>query len=373
MTIHITTSITLEQTPVFIEVPREKIPRGALQLRPLEGGAPVAAQANENGVFALLTLPAGTAQFALENAPLQSSNVTLHENEGKLEIELPRGAFGTYHFGEGAPRPYIWPLYGPDSVELTRAFPMENREGEKHDHPHHRSLWTAFDEVNEVNNWHEGEGHGYTRHQRFVHQYSGPVFGGFASESLWTSAQGKTVLTETRTVRVYNMDGDARLFDYEIGWQATHGDVTFGDTKEAGAIAIRVATSMDGERGGEITNSNGGRGEKECWGQRADWCDYSGKVGGAPYGITIFNRPESYGGAPRWHVRDYGLFATNPFSVAAFEGGENQPFILKSGENTHFSYRVLLHKGEAETANITAIWKAIETPPRTIVDTIGEK
>ncbi len=81
---------------------------------------------------------------------------------------------------------------------------------------------------------------------------------------------------------------------------------------------------MDGERGGVITNSNGGRGEKECWGQRADWCDYSGEVDGAPYGITIFNRPQNYGGAPRWHVRDYGLFATNPFSVAAFEGGEKQ-------------------------------------------------
>ncbi|HEY0076751.1 MAG TPA: PmoA family protein [Abditibacteriaceae bacterium] len=364
MTIHITTPVPLDSTPVFIGMPHEQIADSNLQLRRLNGGAPIPAQATANGLLALLTLPPGRSEFQLESAPMSSPQVSLQESDDQLKILLPGGPFGTYHFEKAAPRPYLWPLLGPGGKELTRAFPMENREGEKQDHPHHRSLWTAFDEVNEVNNWHEGEGHGWTRHQRFVSQMSGPVFGSFRSENYWTSAQGEPFMAETRTMRVYSVDGVRRLFDYEIAWHATHDTVTFGDTKEAGVVAFRVATSMDGARGGIITNSNGGRGEKECWGKQADWCDYSGEVDGETYGITVFNRPESDGEAPRWHVRDYGLFAANPFSVAAFEGGEKQPFVLQNRHSVHFFYRVLLHKGDAEKANLEVVWDTINTPPR---------
>ena len=368
MTIQISTAVPLQNTPVSINIPSEKIPQGNLQLRSKENEATTPAQVSNSGIHALLTLPTGTTQFELESATAPQSAVQVIEGDEKLDIVLPDGLFGTYHFEKTAPRPYIWPLYGPGGVELTRAFPMENREGEKHDHPHHRSLWTAFDEVNEVNNWHEGEGHGWTRHQRFLDITSGAVFGGFKAESLWTNAKGEPFLSEVRSVRVYNVDGEARLFDYNINWNATQGDVNFGDTKEAGVIAVRVATSMDGERGGMISNSQGGRGEKECWGKRAAWCDYSGEVNGETYGITIFNHPKSDGDEPRWHVRDYGLFAANPFSVAAFEGGEKQPFVLEKGRSMAFPYRVLLHKGDAEAANVKSIWAAMETSPRVDVE-----
>jgi hypothetical protein len=366
MTIQITSSVPLHQTPVSKQYRNEAPPEGPLQLRPQDGGAPIPAQADRylKVIDALLTMPAGTARFELESAPQHESNVTLHEEDSRLRIELPSGPFGVYHYEESAPRPYIWPLYGPGGVEMTRAFPMEDRAGEKQDHPHHRSLWSAFDEVNGVNNWHDGEGHGWTRHEHVVVN-SGPVFGRFAAKSVWTSAEDEPILEEMRHVRVYNVDGDSRLFDYTIFWRAMYGDVTFGDTKEAGAIAVRVATSMDGERGGVITNSEGGRGEKECWGKRADWCDYTGDIGGERFGIAIFNRPnrQSFSGAPRWHVRDYGLFATNPFSVAAFEGGEKQPFILKSEKVVTFSYRVLLHKDDA-TDDIKQVWDAIANRPQ---------
>lgn len=375
MTIKITTDVPLHQTPVFINFPREQNLQGDLQLRAATGEVFAAQSDNYGyGVSTLLTVPAGTTEFELESAPKPESQVTLRESNNQLEILLPDGPFGTYHFEKTAPRPYIWPLYGPDGVEMTRAFPMEDREGEKHDHPHHRSLWTAFDEVNEVNNWHDGEGHGWTRHQRFIDQYSGPVFGGFKAELLWTTPKDEPFMSEIRSIRVYNIDGEMRLFDYSINWYPINKEVTFGDTKEAGVIAFRVATSMDGERGGVITNSEGGRGEKECWGKRADWCDYTGGINGEKYGITIFRHPQNHNGPPRWHVRDYGLFATNPFSVAAFEGGEKQPFVLQEDElgvGARFSYRVLLHKGEA-TERIRQVWNSYSyqnaNPPQVTIE-----
>jgi hypothetical protein len=371
MKVKITTAAPLEQTPVRIHLldsglPQEwdDIVQGTIQLRLRNGSAafPVQVDPLGSGIYALLTMPVGTSEFEFESVSQPPQGVALREGEEQLEILLPDGPFGTYHYKKTAPRPYIWPLYGPGGVELTRAFPMENRPHEKHDHPHHRSLWTAFDEVNGVNNWHEGEGHGWTRHQKFYDRIAGPVYGGFVADLLWTDVTGQPLLDEMRIVKVYNVTNGLRLFDYTVIWYAKEGDVTFGDTKEAGAIAIRVATSMDGERGGVITNSNGGRGEKECWGKQADWCDYTGEVNGEKYGISIFNSPNSSGGAPRWHVRDYGLFATNPFSVAAFEDGEKRPFVLHKGESVQFLYRVLLHKGEA-TESIKQTWEAWKNPP----------
>ncbi len=368
MFIKITSTVNIEQpTPLRVLV-NAPLPIGPLQLVP-ENGAPWPVQTDGNALITLCpALRAGeTVQLRLETAP-ETPGVKLRENSGALTLALPDGEFGVYHFGNDAPRPYLWPLRGPEGHELTRAFPMENRDGEKHDHPHHRSLWTAFDEVNGVNNWHEEAPFGFTRHEAFAEQSSGPVFGGFTAQNRWEDPSGKPFLREIRRLRVYNVGGAVRLFDYGITWQAEFGDVTFNDTKEAGVIAFRVATSMDGARGGVISNSEGGRGEKECWGQRAAWCDYAGQVGegenAAWQGIAVFSDPQNFDAPPRWHVRDYGLFAVNPFSNGSFTDGEKTPFTLQNGVSVSFDFRVLLH---GENPNLAAVWDALRNPPRAVV------
>lgn len=105
-------------------------------------------------------------------------------------------------------------------------------------------------------------------------------------------------------------------------------DIEFGETKEAGILAVRVAPSMNGSRGGLISNSEGGVGEGDCWGRKASWCDYSGEVDGEMMGIAILDHPDNPNFPTRWHVRDYDLFATNPnpFSTSAFSGGAATPY-----------------------------------------------
>ena len=192
------------------------------------------------------------------------------------------------------------------------------------------------------------------------------MFGGFTAQNRWETPAGVPFLTEIRRLGLYNVDGAARLFDYGITWRADYGDVIFNDTKEAGVIAFRVATSMDGARGGTIINSEGGRGEQECWGRRAAWCDYTGRVGDAEnalrQGIAVFSHPANFAAPPRWHVRDYGLFAVNPFSNGSFTGGEKTPFTLPRGESVNFDFRVLLH---GEGADLGATWNAFHKPLHT--------
>ena len=56
--------------------------------------------------------------------------------------------------GEGD-KPYFWPIIGPTGKKMTRAYPMEDVEGEKQDHPHHRSMWFGEQDINGFDTWHE--------------------------------------------------------------------------------------------------------------------------------------------------------------------------------------------------------------------------
>jgi hypothetical protein len=285
----------------------------------------------------------------------QNPGVKLVEGDGTLHLHLPQGEFGVYHYGENVVRPFIWPLLGPGQTPVTREVKLENDD--EADHPHHRSLFTAYEEANDANNWNELEGHGYTRHQEFLDKESNAEHGGFCARGFWTNKNGDPVLTEERRVRLYDAGEDIRLLDYEVTLVASHGDVTFGETKEAGILGLRVAPSMNGSAGGVITNSEGGRGESECWGKKAAWCDYSGSIGDEIFGIAVFDHPSNPNYPTRWHVRDYGLFATNPFATAAFNAGEPSPFVLKEGESATFCYRVIIHRDYGDASLLQQMYE----------------
>jgi hypothetical protein len=363
-TIQIKSSTAISRpTPVRINL-SGNLPSGPVALQSPSGGEPLPAQLDGESLVVLLpAIAVGTTQYELVEAETDAAGVSLNEAAGNLALLLPEGEFSTYRFGTDVVRPYLWPLNGPGQRRVTRNFPMEDIDGEERDHPHHRSLWTAYGEVNDVDDWSEEEGHGYIRHQAFENQEQGPVFGGFTARSVWTGKDEKPLLDEVRTVRLYNAGPEHRLLDYDVTLTAGYGDVDFGDTKEAGIISVRVATSMDGVRGGSIENANGGRGEKDCWGKPSAWCDYSGTVEGETLGIAVLNHPDNSGGEPRWHVRDYGLMGTNPLATGSFTGGEMKAVTLKNGDSLSYRYRVYIHRGDAGHSDVAAVYLGFIMPP----------
>jgi hypothetical protein len=147
----------------------------------------------------------------------------------------------------------------------------------------------------------------------------------------------------------------------------TEGKVRFGDTKEGGICSIRVASSMDEKAGaGRIVNSYGGTGEKETWGKRAHWCDYSGPVGGETVGIAIFDNPSNFRYPTYWHVRSYGLMTANPFGLSHFEPGKGRDGSLEveAGQRLEFNYRVCFHAGDAKKARVAEKFLNYVAPPR---------
>ncbi len=358
--------------PVRIAVPEERVPKSdSLALRDPASGSLAPAQKEGDGQLVALLGPFAAGErkrYELVAAPAGRPEVAVKPGgEGTLEIRLGDRLFTTYCFGSEVPRPFFYPVLGPGDRPVTRAYPMkQDAQGETRDHPHHRSLWSAYGEVNETDNWSEATGkHAWIRHLRFTRQASGPVYGGFVAESLWTAHDGAPVLREERAVRVYNAGADRRLLDYEIAMIASEGDVHFGDTKEGGIVAFRVATSMDGNKGGRIENSAGGVTEKECWGKPAAWCDYSGPTGGAVLGVAVMDHPGNFRHPTHWHVRDYGLFATNVFGTSSFEGtpGKRGEHTLKKGERLRFRYRILIHEGNARKGHVSDVFHGYVQPP----------
>ena len=308
-----------------------------------------------------------TAELKPDAAPPSQRVALAHDRRGTLAITVDGELLTIYRYLGNPARPCFFPLLGPGGKRLTRSYPVaDDVPGEPHDHIHHRSLWVAHGDVNKTDNWSEAEGHGFQVHRDFPAMMGGPVCGWLAASNDWTDHQKRKILEDRRVLTAYTLPGDGRIFDLDICFTATECDVRFGDTKEGGIIAVRVAPSMDGDHGGRIENSHGALGEAECWGRRAQWCDYSGDVEGERLGIAIFDHPSSFRHPTFWHVRNYGMYTANPFGWHDFYGDPavDGSHLLPRGASLLFHYRIYLHRGDAVEAAVADRYHDYANPPR---------
>jgi hypothetical protein len=119
------------------------------------------------------------------------------------------------------------------------------------------------------------------------------------------------------------------------------------------------------KKGGKITNAEGLTDEK-AWGKSSPWVDYVGPVKDKIVGIAMINHPKSFRYPTTWHVRTYGLFAANPFGWHDFGRPERGDYTIPSGQAIEFFYRVVLHDGDTNSANVASLASAYTNPP--IVD-----
>lgn len=229
-----------------------------------------------------------------------------------------------------------------------------------YDHPHHKGVWNSVDEVNGIKFWKE-DGRIQTASLEVLE-----TRGTAASMKVlnnWLGTDGTPLLTETAVIRV-----DAgRLFSYDITFQAREQPVEFEDTKE-GMFAIRLPNSMrESVAGGPVVGSDGREGTKALWGRTFPWIDYVGPVDGRLLGVTIMDHP----GNPRksrYHVRDYGLFALNPFGQGSYTKGTDdvqpaEPLHLKPGESVRFRYGLYVHTGDVHEGRVAAAYERFASLP----------
>lgn len=353
-------------TLVSVNLPASvKTDRLRLLLLPGRTEVPCDVRLAEKGVRQLLWIhPGGSREYLLEtdrdpSAPAQWK-AELKENALQVTCD---GRLVTRYVFSGAVKPYLYPIHAPTGVPMTRAYPMEQREGESTDHPHQKSFWFTHGDVNGADFWVEGENRGRIVHREFSDFAGGRVGAFIVTRNEWRSAQGQTVCTDTREVCIYDM-GDLRVIDFTVTVRAGDQPLRFGDTKE-GTFGIRIPTSMELRHGKGAILTSAGKRDKEAWGTRATWCQYSGDIGGEVYSISVFDHPSNPHHPTHWHVRDYGLFAANPFGWRDFQNNPNTDgsFTIPAGAQQSFRYRVVFSKGAVPAERLDALYQAFAAPP----------
>jgi hypothetical protein len=321
--------------------------------------------------FAAPRMPAKktvTFEFrADKSVPARLGTAEAVEKEGKLDFLMKGKLFTSYNYKPApAPKPYFYPVMGPRDIPVTRGWPMDPQKGDVEDHPHHKSIYVSHGDINGVDVWSEEKGHGGQKHEQFMRLVSGPFVSGFDEKLTWHDKDGKPLMGEVRTVRLYNLPWNLRVMDIGVKFVAEHGPVTFGDTKEGGIISVRVATPMNGNKTGLIENAFGGKGEAECWGKPSPWVDYSGMVKGKRLGIAVFDHCNNLRHPARWHVRDYGLFALNPFALSHYKYGRDTDgsYRLEAGKELAFSFRIVIHQNDAVRGKIKESYLTYAFPPK---------
>ena len=316
-------------------------------------------------LFALLVLSLSFGYAASADAAVKLTRL-----DDRVRVEIGGELFTEYIF-KGGPRPFLHPIRAADGTQLTRGFPMETVDGEETDHPHHRSLWFTHGAVNGVDFWTEGPTKGTIVNESVEHHVEGNI-GTIRSRNRWIGPDGKLVCTDETVIRFFARP-EGRFLDYEVTIHAPDDQpLVLGDTKE-GSMAIRLAQWMtmthkyqkrEVEGHGHAVNDSGIR-DAAAWGKRAAWVDYHAPYKGQTYGVAIFDRPTNPRHPTWWHVRDYGLFAANPFGQHDFEGTKEKPLpkdlgdlVIPAGGETAFRYRFYFHLGDEKAARVAHMFDA---------------
>jgi hypothetical protein len=245
----------------------------------------------------------------------------------------------------GAPKPYFHPLLGPGGLPLTLYEP--------HDHLWHRGLWFTIKFVNGENFWEEQPPFGTQEtdpEPRIDAQPDGSV--AVSSNMLWRRPEGEIALLERRQW-IWSATEDG----FAIDWSSTLTptvDTLLDRTPYTtwggyGGLAFR------GTRGLGATRFLTPAGERERMrGERAPWCDLSGRLDGGPdlsAGICFLDPPTNV----RHPTPFYGHPAPGSFLNAAFLF--HDPLHLSKGQMLTLRYRVLVHDGIWDAARAQAEWE----------------
>ena len=318
----------------------------------------------------LLTLLAAALLAPLVSALHAAPEAKVTKFDDRVRVELG-GQLFTEYFVKGALRPYCYPVLAADGMQLNRDFPMKkDTAGEENDHPHHRSLWFTHGSVGGFDFWDD------KKNTKIVNDaVTASAKGGVAtiqSANSWIGPDGAVVCTDKTTITLQGVP-EGRIIDWEVTVKAQPDKpLVFGDTKE-GSMAIRLAQWLtaphkikDGITAptGTIINDSGTK-NSETWGKKSKWVDYYGVKDGKTYGVAMFDNPKNPRFPTWWHVRDYGLFAANPFGQHDFESTKEKKLPANTGDLTvpaggsvTFRWRFYFHMGDEKAGKVAEAFAA---------------
>jgi hypothetical protein len=312
------------------------------------------------------------ALFLLLHAALYAAPVELKRSENKIEVMVGGKPFTTYYFDSAVAKPYLMPLRTASGLVISRGFPVANaisKADEKSPsfEPHQRPLYFDHGNIDGLSFWTEKafdtyyHGHSHQAYGRMALVKLEDATGGAEAGTIRAlfnllAPSGRIIAEETQTFK-FRGDEKARIIDCDFVVNASHGPVTFGDTKE-GTFAVRLGPELSAPHD-HMMNSSGAEGEPAIWGKPADWVAYSGEVSGKPVTVAAFDNPKSFRHPTTWHARAYGLLAANPFGAREFtnDPAKDGSWTVPEGKSITFRYRVVIYEGQLTQERIADFYR----------------
>lgn len=251
------------------------------------------------GLLAVLAVLAADEPPRCEVEPLPHDQVSLRI--GGREVSR-------WHFGDDAPRPFLYPFNGPSGVSLVR---MGHPGAPNHDH--HRGVWFAHHDVEGQDFWSENGGTQIRQREWLAYEDGPAARAAFVLD--WIGQGGERLIEQTVVFEI-RPDDEGQLLEVQTTLRPASGrDATTLRKTNFGLLAVRVAKSISAVFGdGELSDSDGRVGEKAIFGRAAKWMDYSGPIAvgvgedrrWVREGITFFDHPTNPDHPTKWHVRDDG-------------------------------------------------------------------
>jgi hypothetical protein len=241
----------------------------------------------------------------------------------------------------GSRSSYIHPIYGLAGEVLTDDFPA--------DHYHHHGLFWGWPHVTiagrEYDLWKmRGIRIGF---QRWIEKEVDDEGATLSVENGWFVRE-KQVMREVVTLKVQPASADEQSIDVALAWTPTDEPITLGgaEGKSYGGVSLRFAP-----RTGTTVTVPDGRTAEDLLIAKLPWADLSATFRGAqsPSGAALFVHPQHPDFPPEWMTREYGLLAVGWPGV--------KPRTLRTGETTTCRYRVWIHGGLRDAADIDAAYQ----------------
>lgn len=332
---------------------------GITNSRPVNGMGKERLEVNLRSIFCLLAtlfaLVTVGAVCAVAEPEGFAKDFTYKQTDGAVDVMKAKQVVARYVYKD-TPKPYVYPLLSPAGLAVTRNYPMKTVAGEPTDHPHHRSMWLGFGDVNGVDFWGETPKSGKMVQKTIAFDpiSVGPYWSIHTTND-WIMPDGRKLASDERKVAFYSCKYGMFVVT-TVKLIASVCDLKFGDSKE-GFFGVRLAPSLTLKDGkGHILNSEGDT-DAKAWGKRARWIDYTGEVNGKVVGVAMFDSTGNYGYPTYWHARDYGLLAANPFGGKAFTGDEKKeaPLSLVFTDSATLVYITLIHDGKLDEKTLNKL------------------
>ena len=276
--------------------------------------------------------------------PASAAKLTAERRGSKINVSIDGKFFTSYVFSEDEKYPFFYPVNGP----LTGGSVTSMRNAV---YPHHTSLFFGCDMVNGGNYWQEGleRGRIISVNARIEKEGGDTVL--ITDECIWSRPGAVSPVKDTRKYIITAPSAGKTFIDVEITMH-TLMDVRIKKTNHS-LFSARLAADISVTNGGTMINAEGDMNEKDTFGKRSPWIDFSGSRGNNVEGLAILQHPSNPWFPAPWFTRDYGFISPTPMYWP--ENGEET--FLKDGSKLVLKYRVIVHSGDHKQADIAAEYK----------------